>query len=98
MRRKAAVDANQPVVVDELRAMGYSVMMTHALGQGKPDFIVGAPGVNLLCELKRDKKAKLTDAEMQFRATWKGPLMTAISAQQVHEYMQRLRSYVKLPE
>jgi hypothetical protein len=98
MRRAAAVDANQPAVVAELRAMGYSVMLTHQLGEGKPDMVVGAPGVALLVELKLTKKSALTDDELRFRETWKGPLMTAVSSLQIHEYMCRLRSLVKLPE
>lgn len=68
------------------------------LGEGKQDLIVGAPYVNLLVELKKDKKQKLTDAELRFRETWKGPLMSAVTAAEIHEYMGRLRAYVRLPE
>jgi hypothetical protein len=98
LRRRAAVDANQPAVVKELRQMGYSVMLTHQLGEGKPDFVVGAPYVALLVELKTDKKAQLTDDELAFRATWTGPLTTATTAEEIHGYMVRLRSFVRLPE
>lgn len=98
MRRRAAVDANQPVVTEELRARGYSVWLTHALGKGGPDMVVGCPGVNLLVELKINKKQELTDDEITFRNKWNGPMMTATSSDEIHGYMVRLRSLVTLPE
>jgi len=39
-RRVAKVDANQGDVVTVLRGAGFHVMLTHELGDGRPDFIV----------------------------------------------------------
>ena len=48
----ARVDANQPVIVAALRAIGATVQHLHAVGQGCPDILVGYDGVNFLMEIK----------------------------------------------
>lgn len=86
----AAVDANQKAEVAALRKMGYAVALTSSLGKGMVDFIVGGRGVNLLVELKIDGKAKLTPHEHDFHQKWKGPILIATSADQIHAEMLRL--------
>ena len=51
MRRAAKIDENQPEIVDALRAMGCSVTILSAVGNGCPDILVGFRGINLLCLL-----------------------------------------------
>lgn len=92
MRRRARVDANQPAENEKLRQMGYSVQVTSMLGCGKQDIIVGQSWANLLVEWKLNEKSALTDDEEKFHRDWKGPLIVATSAEQVHAEMQRLRS------
>jgi hypothetical protein len=56
---KNRVDANQPSLVKEIRAMGkehVSVSMTHNVGQGFPDIIVGYKEKNYLFEIKDPAK------------------------------------------
>ena len=90
MRFKPRTDANQKAVVAELRQRGYSVMLTQQLGKGRSDFVVGAPGVNLLVELKTDEKQVLTPDELDFHREWKGPLLRAETADQIADYMKLL--------
>lgn len=55
------VDTAQPPMVEELRAHGCSVILTHAVGGKAPDLIVGRHGVTVLVEVKtpgREKKEK----------------------------------------
>lgn len=86
------IDGNQPSVVKELRAAGYSVEITSALGNGFVDLVVGRQceqcrGLNLLVELKDPaqppSKRKLTDDETKFHAGWLGPKMVATTAEEI---------------
>ncbi len=85
-----AVDANQKAETLKLRQMGYSVVTTSHVGRGFPDCIVGAPGIALLIEWKVSPKSKLSPAEVKFHREFKGPLIVATCAEQVHAEMQRL--------
>ncbi len=68
--RRHGSDSNQPEIVEGLRADGHGVV---AIGE-PVDLLVGVAGagVNLLLEVKRDAKAKLTPAQEKFFATWPG--------------------------
>lgn len=93
-----AVDANQRDENDKLRQMGYSVSVTSELGRGRQDVIVGSggrSGVNLLVEWKLHEKSKLTRAEQKFHDSWKGPLIVAKTATDVHTEMQRLLALLR---
>lgn len=77
MRRRAAkVDDNQRDIVDALRAIGCSVAVTSAAGQGFPDLVVGHRGSNYLVEVKDGKKPPsaraLTKDQQTFRDGWRG--------------------------
>lgn len=78
--RNARVDVNHKSIVQELRAYGVSVYNTHAVGQGFPDIVCGFRGRNYLFEIKRDKKAKLTEAEERFAVGWRGQYNVITSA------------------
>lgn len=97
MRRAAKVDANQPALVAQLRAAGYHVAPTHALGRGFPDLIV--TGVRLptgdvaalLVEVK-DSRGKLTEDEQEWHAAYPegGPLIVARCAEDVLAWFGRV--------
>jgi hypothetical protein len=76
MRRAARVDANQAEIVEALRAVGCSVAITSAVGQGFPDLVVGRRGVTYLLEVKDGDKPpaarKFTPAERAFKNFWRG--------------------------
>lgn len=74
-RRKT--DRNQKALVETLREVGFLVALTHTLGQGFPDVVVGGMRRDLwepfivLVEIK-DEGGKLTEDEQQFFEQWAG--------------------------
>lgn len=83
MRRKGRIDANQPEVVEHLRAHGMSVCILSPMGKGIPDLLVGCRGVNVLIELKdgskRPSEQKLTTDEADWHRDWRGQICVANS-------------------
>lgn len=98
MRRAARIDSNQPLIVDALRAHGYSVAITSALGKGFPDIVAskessakhGLP-VNILFEIKDGSKPPsaqlLTADELEFHSKWQGPIFVVNSINQALQIM-----------
>jgi hypothetical protein len=84
--RAAKVDANHAEVVAALRAIGASVADTSRAGQGYPDITVGFRGRNWMIEIKDGSKPpsarKLTPAQLEFVAAWRGQYAVVTSAQQ----------------
>jgi hypothetical protein len=76
MRRAGRVDNTQKAAVDALRAIGASVQILSAVGQGVPDLLVGYHGVNVLVEMKTGNKP-LTREEEEWHAKWAGQVLTA---------------------
>lgn len=76
MRKRAATDRNQSVIVNALRRVGCTVYCTHQLGDGFPDIVVGFRGVNYLLEIKDGHKPpsaqRLTPDERKFHEAWQG--------------------------
>lgn len=76
MRRAAAVDRNQPEIVEAIRKMGCSVQHMHTIGQGCPDLLVGVNDLNLAWEIKDGllppSKRKLTIDEILWHDNWLG--------------------------
>lgn len=72
MRRAAKKDANHNVIADAFSKLGCSVFDTSQLGKDFPDMVIGMHGINVLIEVKRDAKAKLTDGQFKFFHEWKG--------------------------
>lgn len=74
MRRAARIDANQPRIVEALRAVGAKVEPTHAVGAGFPDLVVAYRGEVHLLECKDGSKPpsarRLTPDQMQWHAEW----------------------------
>ena len=83
MRLRAAVDANQPEIVAALRRCGCTVALTHQLGGGAGDIIVGRQGVNYWLEIKDGSKVpskrELTPDEIEFHARWRGHIQVVNS-------------------
>ncbi len=75
-RYAARVDANQPEIIKDLRAIGATVQPLHQVGKGCPDLLVGFRGLNHLLEVKDgDKppsKRRLTPAEQRWHDEWRG--------------------------
>lgn len=81
MKAKRA-DANQSELVKQLRKIpGVSVAVTHRVGDGFSDLVVGYKGNNFLIEVKDPSqppsKRKLTPDEQEFHSEWKGQIATA---------------------
>lgn len=78
MRRNARKDANQDEIVKFARSIGAKVAITHQLGGGFPDIVVGYHEFNYMIEIKDGSqppsKRKLTDDEEQFHSEWKGQI------------------------
>lgn len=83
MRRAARIDDNQPAIVAALRRAGASVQHLHKVGEGCPDILVGHAGRNLALELKDGRKPpsdrRLTPAEQEWHAAWRGQVATVYS-------------------
>jgi hypothetical protein len=94
MRRAAKTDANQQAVVDHLRAVGWSVHVTSAIGGGFPDLVVGCPGFCCPVEIKDGDKPpserKLTKDQHEFAKNWTGPYLVVYSPENAAEQLTRL--------
>ena len=82
MKKHGRTDANQSEIVGFLRAIpGVSVISLADVGGGVPDLLIGHRGTNFLFELKDpDKplsKRKLTKAQKDFHALWRGHVEVA---------------------
>lgn len=76
MRKAAAVDANQGIIVDMFRRLGWSVQILSAVGEGMTDLLVGKHGLNLCVEVKDGDKIpsarKLTGPQEIWHSEWRG--------------------------
>lgn len=93
MRRAARTDHNQSAVVKALRSVGCSVLDMSGLGDGAPDLAVGLRGCNWFLELKDGGKSpsrrKLTPAQVEFQATWRGQWAKVETPEQAIEVVTR---------
>lgn len=87
MRTAARVDANQSAIVDALRGMGATVVLTHQMGHGFCDAVIGWRGQTLLAEIKDGSKPpskrKLTPDQEIFHSWWRGGkvhVLTSVNA------------------
>ncbi len=76
------VDLTQKEVVATLRKMDCSVFHLHTVGQGCPDLLVGIDGKTYLVEVKKDDKAKFTEAQIKFMTEWRGAPVVRINSAQ----------------
>jgi len=86
--KAARTDANQALIVDALRKAGASVALTHRVGQGFPDIVVGCPDGrrNLLMEIKT-AGGTLTPQEREFHDTWRGEVRVIRTVEEAMRYM-----------
>lgn len=93
MRRASRTDANHAEIVKALRDIGASVRDTSAVGCGFPDLVVGMRGRNWLLEIKDGNKPpsqqRLTDAQIDFKATWRGHWAVVRSAIEAIDVVSR---------
>lgn len=98
MRRAAKIDENQPEIVDALRAMGCSVTILSAVGNGCPDILVGFRGINLLFEIKDGKKPKskrqLTSDQVKWHTAWNGKVYIVESVEQAITIINDPNTYI----
>lgn len=83
------VDANQPEIVEALRAAGASVQILSGVGHGCPDIIVGLKGRNYLFEIKAPGGAMTRD-EITWEKQWRGQYTIVRSAYQALECLINL--------
>jgi Holliday junction resolvase len=87
VRLRGRRDGNHRAIVEALRDRGLSVLDLGGVGSGCPDLLVGTRMGNLLVEIKDGSRSpsrrRLTEDEMHFHATWRGPHVVATSAQDV---------------
>lgn len=80
MRRRAKIDANQPLIVRALRDAGAVVQSLSQMGCGVPDLLVGFRGKNFLFEIKdptrKPSERTLTDDEKAWHCAWMGQVKT----------------------
>jgi Holliday junction resolvase len=74
--RFAKTDANQPEIVQALRAAGISVQSTATIGKGFPDLIAAKGDQCWLIEVKMPK-GTLTPDQQRFLSEWKGTVHIA---------------------
>jgi hypothetical protein len=87
------VDANHAEIVRALLGIGCSVLDLSRVGQGAPDLLVALAGRNLLLEVKDGAKApserRLTVAQVEFRAKWRGQWACVTSVDEAIEVVTR---------
>lgn len=83
MKYRAKVDANQKTIVKDLRDLGCTVALLHAVGKGVPDLLVGRDGKNWLLEVKnlKGRGRKLTDPQVEWHKVWRGSVLTVTSTE-----------------
>ena len=90
-RRAAKVDVNQPELVEQIRALGWTVQHLHTLGKVCPDIMVGAIGKNYLFEIKNPEyDGKLTADELEWHDMWRGQVAIAETLEDILEVVNEL--------
>lgn len=99
MRKYGRVDANQPTIIKDLRAI-YGpdcAVDLSALGAGIPDQLLGIQGHTILCEIKTEA-GKLTPAQSHFHKFWNGgPIVVARSMEDIVDELRKLNAKTFVP-
>jgi Holliday junction resolvase len=83
-------DANQRKIVQVLRKLGASVVITADVGRGFPDLVVGYGGVTYLVEVKN--RSTLRRSQRAFREQWRGGEIVLLrSPEEAVQWLARLR-------
>jgi hypothetical protein len=92
MRKHARKDTNQDEIVQAARDLGATVLLTHQLGGGAPDIIIGWRGLNYLVEIKDGAKPpsrrRLTKDEKEFHQLWRGQICVIKSVDELLELLE----------
>ena len=99
MRRAAKVDSNQADIVAAARAIGCTVQLLHAVGQGCPDLLVGIHGTNDLWEIKdgslSPSRRRLTIDQIKWHDEWRGHVQIIDSVDKAVARINFIRRTVK---
>ena len=96
MRRASKTDANQAAIIAAMRQAGASVQPLHAVGGGVPDLLVGIARRCYVVEIKDGSKPpsarKLTPAQQEWHAAWKGGVHVITDVEQAVAWVQSMRA------
>lgn len=99
MVRAKRTDANQKIIVEMFRKLGFSVFVSSSIGHGFPDIVCGKNGINLLVEIKDGDKPpsarKLTEEEEKFRESWNGQYCVVTCVEEVMRINEELNGLQK---
>jgi hypothetical protein len=93
-RTAAKIDANQPEIVEALRAVGVSVQSMAEIGGGCPDLLCGVDGPDgcvFIIEIKVPGEG-LNPRQKSWHAAWRGPAHVAYSVEQALAITDRYRA------
>lgn len=100
MRRAPRLDGNQHAIVDALQRVGASVQSLASVGDGCVDLLVGYRRLNFLLELKDPSKPpskrKLTPAQEEWHARWRGQRAIVETADQALRVIGVVRALAKV--
>jgi rhamnose utilization protein RhaD (predicted bifunctional aldolase and dehydrogenase) len=77
---KKRVDENQKQIIHTFICLGASVLNLSRVGEGCPDILIGYKNNSVLCEIKRDEKAKYTEPQIKFMQNWRGGPVSRIDS------------------
>lgn len=79
-------DANQKIIVRDLRRMGWQVFHTYRVGQDFPDLVASKRGFNILIEIKNEhrppSKRKLSKGQQLFHRSYQGAICVLKSSEE----------------
>jgi hypothetical protein len=80
-RVAAKIDANQPEIVEALRAVGISVQSLAEVGSGVPDLLCAVNSINFIIEVKMPGE-HLTPKQKSWHRDWRGRTHVAYNIEQ----------------
>lgn len=84
--RHKKIDANQPQIVKELRALGYSVELDH------DDILVGHNGRTYWFEIKTGPKAVIKESQKKLLAEYKGHYKIVWSTEMITKELEDVQN------
>lgn len=104
--RAKKVDTTHGAIRDHLRAIGWSVFDTSAVGRGFPDLVCARRGFTALVEAKTPGRG-LNSGQQLFSRGWDGVTIKATSPQEAelqldlaekYQYLRHPPAYIERPE
>jgi len=88
-RRKGKPDKNQAQIIQYLKDIGASVLVTSGLGDGAPDIAVGFRGRNYLFEIKNpeNKYYGVSKKQARWHDEWNGHVSVVWNLEEILEEM-----------